>query len=473
MNNEEKISFDILSEFGLTENQAKVFIATARLGNPTVSEIAEKSEVRREEVYRLLPELEKMGLIERLLGKPLRLKTPNLGSAITSLVKIEREKAKDRITELSNKSNELLQYLGHSSVEPSSDKEVVSDFSLIQEKELIRVGLYDMINNASSQLDILFSRTDLIWLLSTEGEVLQKAADSGVKIRIMSEPPSDRDRLPKILRRRFSDETQVPMKYILNPTAFYFIMDRSQLMFVTSGVHHLPSASCLWTNNESFVRMASNNFENRWHESVHWKTVDGIALSVSPQDGSEGGTSHVHRILLYESQESKFKVLFHFLKNRYDAGYMIIYVCPENCIEDIKEAMCKFGFEDKAVNAQKQIRILEWTYWMLNDGSFNIEKAIDVWDELYFEAQDLGFSSIAVASDMKFFFDNNLIDELEEYEKQIHNIMVGQMEWKCAYDEKSLLSTSEPLQLYARLLGSHTILLTEEKGSIKKIKTRS
>ena len=122
MTDEEKISFDILSEFGLTENQAKVFIATTRLGTPTVSEVADASEVRREEVYRLLPELEKMGLIERLLGKPLRLRTPNPKSAITTLVNLEREKAKDRITELSAKSRDLLQYLGHQPVESSSDE---------------------------------------------------------------------------------------------------------------------------------------------------------------------------------------------------------------------------------------------------------------------------------------------------------------------------------------------------------------
>ena len=473
MKDEDKVSFDILSQFGLTENQAKVFIATTRLGNPTVSEVAEESEVRREEVYRLLPELEKIGLIERLLGKPLRLKTPNPQSAITTLVNLEREKAKDRITDLSTRSKELLQYLGQPPIEPSSDAVVDSDFSLLQEKESIRVTLYDMIRKATKQLDILFSRTDLVWLISTQGEALQRAFEHGVKIRIMSEPISGRDRLPKILRRRFPGDTEVPMKYILNPTAFYVLADKSQLLFVTSGIHHLPTANCLWTNNESFVALTSGNFEEYWHDSVHWQTVEGITLSVSPQEASEGGSSHVHRLLLYDSEDSKYKVLFNFLKNRYEAGYLLFYVCADNCTDAVKKEMYNFGFEKKIIDAQKQVRILDWNHWLLDDGTFNVEKAIDVWDELYFEAQDLGFSGIAVASEMKFFIDNNLIDELEDYELQIHGMLEGQMEWKCAYDEKSLLSVKEPLRLYARLLGAHTLLLTEEKGQVKRMKTRS
>jgi len=471
MNDTNEIRLDILSEFGLTENQAKVFIATTRLGNPTVSEIAEASEVRREEVYRLLPDLEKMGLVERLLGKPLRLKTPDPQSAIITLVNLEREKAKDRIAELSNKSKELIQSLGHQVIESSSEEILDSDFSLIQEKESIRVKIFEMISQATKHLDVMFTRTDLIWLISTQGEALQDAINRGVKIQLLSEPPSGRDRLPKIIRRRFPGDIEIHVKYILNPTAFYFIRDKNQLMFITSGAHHLPSGSCLWTDNMGLVTLTSSNFEEHWHASVHWKTIDGISLSVSPQDGSEGGSSHVHRILLYNSSDTKYKVLLNFLKIHFENGAMIIYVCGKDCIENVKEAMYNFGFDKKFINAQKQIRILGWDHLLLDDGSFNIEKSIDIWDEFYFESQDLGYNGLAIASEMKFFFDNNLIEELEGYEKQIHEMLTGQIEFKCAYDEKSILGTSQPLQLYAKLLGTHSILLTEESGTIKKTKT--
>ena len=465
MKQDENLSLEILAEFGLTENQAKVFLATTKLGKPTVAEVADASEVRREEIYRLLPELEKIGVIERLLGKPLRLKALDPMSSITTLVNLEREKAKDRISELSMKSKKLLQFLGHQEGISEHD-EIESDFSLIQEKESIRVGLYELIVKAEKQLDILFSRKDLIWLVSTQGESLQEAYENGTKIRIMSEPTSGRDRIPKILHRQFPGLAEAPLKYLLNPNAFYIIADKTQLIMITSGVEHLPSATCLWTNNKSLVSMTSSSFEGHWHDSVHWKTVEGITLAVAPQEDSGEEQAHVHRFLLYRSRETKEKVLFNFLKERYEAGYMVMYVCSEDCINKSKDAMRNFGFDSKLIEDSRTLRLLNWDQWMLDDGQFSVDKAIDTWDELFFESQDLGFKGLAVASDMKFFFDNNLIDILEEYEKQIHQMIEGQIELKCAYDENSILQSENPLQLYGRVVGYHTSLLTEDKGSI-------
>jgi sugar-specific transcriptional regulator TrmB len=61
---------DLLLGLGLTLNQAKIYLAILKLEKTTVSEVAKFSKVRREDVYRILPSLEKMGLVERLLGKP-------------------------------------------------------------------------------------------------------------------------------------------------------------------------------------------------------------------------------------------------------------------------------------------------------------------------------------------------------------------------------------------------------------------
>ena len=471
--NDEKIpSIEILSEFGLTENQAKVFIATIQLENPTVAEVAGAAEVRREEVYRLLPELEKIGLVERLLGKPLRLRTPDPKSSISTLVKLERERAKSRISDLSIKSRDLLQQLGQHSVEISDYDVLPSEFSLIQEKESIRTELYDMISKSKQKIDILFSRSDLTWLLSTQGEALRSAIEHGVKIRIMSEPPIGRDRLPKILQRRFPDSSEISLKYLLFPTAFFLIVDLSQLLIITSGIHHLPASNCLWTNNDSLIALTHKDFEERWNESVYWKTADGVAMAVSPQDGSEGGASSIHRLFIYRSADTKYNVLFNFLKKRHEEGAMVFYVCSKDCIEDVEKAMIDFGFDRKSLTKEGSIRVLEWEKWLLDDGTFNTERAIDTWDDLFFESQDKGFNGIAAATEMQFFFDHDIVERLEDYEKHIHSLLDSHMVFKCAYDERAILKTENPLQLYARLLGFHSTLLSEERGMIERIRTR-
>ena len=50
---------------GLSPNQAKVYQTILKLGNVPVGLIAKSSSVRREDVYKVLPTLEKMGLIEK------------------------------------------------------------------------------------------------------------------------------------------------------------------------------------------------------------------------------------------------------------------------------------------------------------------------------------------------------------------------------------------------------------------------
>ena len=469
LTNENTSSIDILLEFGLTENQAKVFLAITSLEDPTVAEIAEHSEVRREEVYRLLPDLEKVGLVERLLGKPLRLRTPDPTSSIATLVALEREKANARISELSIKSRDLLQQLDQHGAKIEDIETITSEFSLIQEKESIRTELDEMINRSTQKLDLLFSRPDLIWLLSTQGEALRSALERGVKIRIMSEPPTGRDRLPRILERRFPENLEVSLKYLLFPTAFFLIVDMSQLLIITSGVHHLPASNCLWTNNESLIALTHKEFEERWSESVYWKTVDGISMAASRQEGADSRISHIHRLLLYQTSDVKYNVLFNFLKDQQDEGAMAIYVCSKDCVEDVKKAMVQFGFDKRTITKGEGIRILDWNSLLESDDVFNVERAIDAWDDLFFESQDKEFNGIAAATEMQFFFDNKIIEILEDYEKQIHSLQDGHMAFKCAYNEQSLLSTKRPLRLYARLLGFHTTLLTEEKGKVERL----
>ena len=59
-----------LTKYGITKNQALVYVTLLSTGKASVKRISQVSGIRREEVYRLLPELEKIGLIERILGKP-------------------------------------------------------------------------------------------------------------------------------------------------------------------------------------------------------------------------------------------------------------------------------------------------------------------------------------------------------------------------------------------------------------------
>lgn len=57
-------------ELGLTSLQAKIYLALAQTGNATIRNIAKNSKIARQDVYRIMPSLQKLGLAEQIVVSP-------------------------------------------------------------------------------------------------------------------------------------------------------------------------------------------------------------------------------------------------------------------------------------------------------------------------------------------------------------------------------------------------------------------
>ena len=77
--------------FGLSKTQAKVYMALNALGVATASEIAALSKIRREEVYRMMPELENRGIVSSRLEAPRKFAATEPKTALNMLVKMKIE----------------------------------------------------------------------------------------------------------------------------------------------------------------------------------------------------------------------------------------------------------------------------------------------------------------------------------------------------------------------------------------------
>ena len=86
-----------LTDFGLTYNQAKVYGALLNLQVSTVGQLAKVSNVRREDVYRILPTLERLGLVERILDTPVKLRALPLEKALSTLIEMEQRIAREKL----------------------------------------------------------------------------------------------------------------------------------------------------------------------------------------------------------------------------------------------------------------------------------------------------------------------------------------------------------------------------------------
>jgi len=97
-----------LTDFGLTKTQAKIYITLITLGIASASEIATLSRIRREEIYRIIPQLEEHGIVAKRLQSPIRFSASPPETAIQILIESKLKAMKDEIDKLQQKRTKLI-----------------------------------------------------------------------------------------------------------------------------------------------------------------------------------------------------------------------------------------------------------------------------------------------------------------------------------------------------------------------------
>jgi sugar-specific transcriptional regulator TrmB len=97
-----------LTNFGFTVNQAKVYLSIVNSGSTHVGKISKETMLHRQDIYKILPKLEKMGLITKTIDKPFRIKAVSVERALDNLISRERKKADDKISYLEISLSELM-----------------------------------------------------------------------------------------------------------------------------------------------------------------------------------------------------------------------------------------------------------------------------------------------------------------------------------------------------------------------------
>jgi predicted transcriptional regulator len=89
-----------LVELGLTDLEAKVYLSLVQLGNSKATEICKLSKVTRPDIYRVLNELVELGMVEKILTKPLMFRASPLRSATAYLLEKRNKKTHNLKTKI-------------------------------------------------------------------------------------------------------------------------------------------------------------------------------------------------------------------------------------------------------------------------------------------------------------------------------------------------------------------------------------
>ena len=464
-------SVKILAEFGLTPYEAKIYLSIYSQGLTSAGNISKIADIRREEVYRTLPKLEKAGLIERVLGRPVKVRALPIEDVLSILINRKEEDASREIRSLVTKKTLLLEMFQQAPQETELEEEK-AQFTLISEKDAIEKKIAVLIRQSTASIDFVDTFESAFRFVLTFAEDLLFAKQKNVEIRIITEYPDNANLIPESLKKHIPEES-FEIRYSDELPGNYILFDGYQALITTSSGSSVPGGRCLWTDDPNLVGIVQKDFNKLLRESIEWNEYKAssddklmrILKHLKPRD---------HVILIYESREAKRNTLFSYVNKGLKKGEAAMYICSEETPDEIRSAMNQFGIDVEKYEEQGALGILPYTEMYIKDGVFNLDEVMAIWTKTYDEAISRGFDGMRVTGEMSCFINHNLVEELIEYEHALHTVLDIPMMAICAYNSEALTKVENPIDVYSELVKAHAkVLFAGKDKSIGKIEIRA
>ena len=254
--------------FGLSSNEAKAYLALLQLKQASAGAVAKLSNVPRQEIYRVLPHLEKLGMAEAIIGKPTKFLAISPEEALSELINYQQEILANRISELrqakSALENELKKLEGKSAgltrFEPAH-------YILISGQRLVNEKIQEMLQKAKNEVLWMAPKLEIrVAVIYGRDEMLRRCAGRKVKVRIITEV-DEKNVADLIKLSKFCEIRHAP-----NVISTITIVDDKELI-IGSAVHFSESLNNeelrhkLWTNDMSHINIMRDFFEKVWSSS--------------------------------------------------------------------------------------------------------------------------------------------------------------------------------------------------------------
>jgi len=270
-----------LLDFGLTVNQAKVYLSIVQSGATCVSRISESTRLHRQDIYKMLPKLEEMGLIMKTLGTPSIIEAIPVEKALNRLFSTEREETNERISRLEANLKELINALREKEAERTREEE--ARFTLLSTDAEI-INMADLLfENTRTEFDLVTNLELITRRMQHFRENLKKLSKRGVKIRIIVENLNNEDLVKRTLEKIKPDKGDFAAKLIYkNRSIPYSIIDNKDIWIRRKKLAESGLPAILWTNGSNIVHFYKENFEKAWN--------DHHAVSIYPERDVEKRT---------------------------------------------------------------------------------------------------------------------------------------------------------------------------------------
>jgi sugar-specific transcriptional regulator TrmB len=254
-----------LLHLGLTNSQAKVYLALLRLAADCKgTTIAQFANVPRQDVYRLLAELQKIGIIRKTIARPATYKAVCAKEAIEILL---NRKISD-FSKLKREGNVFVKRAQENLIPRMPQSFSEDEVDIIVGREAITSKIREGSLRAQVTARSITPYNELIPWLSVCSKSLDEELSRGIKIKWIIEKNAAINRHHPVLRR-YVEKTNFELRVINQPIKTKVTIFDSKEAFigmVTDSDFTLSPA--LFSNNSSIVAMAESYFESCWKIST-------------------------------------------------------------------------------------------------------------------------------------------------------------------------------------------------------------
>lgn len=248
---------EALVELGLTNSEAKVYLAAARLGAATATEIAAVAEKERSNAHHLLQRLEQLGLVDTTLDSPMKFRPVEPREAIDNLFSLQTVKFK----KLEEMKSSTLTSLAPAVIGTPPNTET---FSVVRGRVRTYLRVIGTLSTCESDVSLLMSSNGLIRLSRFRNfiQLMGQRAEAGVKFRVVTEITKSNAEYVRIMGE------VAEVRHVRNQTTNASIYDMkigSVALSINDALEEdIAEHVALWSNGASFVKMLAALFDSAW-----------------------------------------------------------------------------------------------------------------------------------------------------------------------------------------------------------------
>lgn len=260
---QEDEQIQLLSKLGLTYLQAKTYLAIARLGKADVKTISRTSKVARQDIYRIMPTIQKMGLVEKIVASPTLYKVTPIKESLCVLL----QNKTNECMELQLKMKEFFNNF-QNRVDETALQDEEQQFSIISSKRLLHKKLSEKDKAAQKSIDAIANWKTIRTTFFHRSQDVVNALKRGVKLRIITEEHEKDKQVEKIIQT-FRRYPLFEIRYRSAPISINAVIhDETEInmCIATLPDNDVPS---LCSTNARFIKVMAAYFEDLWNSALN------------------------------------------------------------------------------------------------------------------------------------------------------------------------------------------------------------